>query len=57
MTWIGDHREDVIFVVSLLASLALLTVGLLTGDEATILLGAGALGIPSQRAMVRSASA
>lgn len=45
MTWIGEHRADIMFVVSLLAGVALIAVGLFTGDSPTILLGAGALGI------------
>ncbi len=45
-TWITKHRADITFIVALVAGAALITVGLFTGDSPTILLGAGALGIP-----------
>ena len=44
-TWVSKHRDDILFVVSLMAGVGLIVVGLLQGDTATTLLGAGALGI------------
>lgn len=52
-TWISEHRNDITFVISLTAAIALLIVGLVTSDTPTILLGAGALGIPGTTAAVR----
>ena len=46
MSWISEHRADITFVIALIAGVALITVGLWTGDSPTILLGAGALGVP-----------
>ncbi len=45
MTWISTHRADILFVVGLLAGIALISVGLATDTSSTILLGAGALGV------------
>ena len=45
-SWISEHRADILFVFSLIAGVALITVGLVQGDSPSILLGAGALGIP-----------
>ncbi len=45
-TWIQKYRADIVFVVSMLAGAALIAVGLYQGDSPTIILGAGALGIP-----------
>ncbi len=45
-TWIEAHKGDIVFVVSMLAGAALIAVGLYQGDSPTIILGAGALGIP-----------
>lgn len=45
-TWLTVHKADILFVIALLAGIALVTVGLVTGDSPTILLGAGALGVP-----------
>lgn len=57
MTWISDHRGDITFVMSLTAAILLLAVGLITEDTATILLGAGALGIPGQAKAVANGAA
>lgn len=46
MSWVSEHRADIMFIVALIAGAALITVGLVNGDSPTILLGAGALGLP-----------
>jgi hypothetical protein len=54
MSWISEHRTDITFLISLTAAIALLVVGLVTSDTPTILLGAGALGIPGTASVVRT---
>ncbi len=53
-SWISEHRADIIFVITLIAGVALISVGLATDTSSTILLGAGALGIPGFQTAVET---
>lgn len=46
MTWVSEHRADIMFLVGMVAGAALIIAGLLSDDTSTIMLGAGAIGIP-----------
>ena len=45
-TWISEHKGDITFVVSALCGVLLIVGGFFMGQEATMLLGAGVLGVP-----------
>lgn len=55
-SWISKHQADISFVVSTLAGVALISVGLYSEESSTILLGAGALGIPGFAATAKGSS-
>lgn len=53
-TWISKHKADITFVIGLFAGIALISVGLAMDESSTILLGAGALGIPGFQAAAKA---
>lgn len=45
-TWIAEHKSDISFILAAVAGMLLVVGGFFTGQESSILLGAGVLGIP-----------
>ena len=45
--WVGQHRDSITFIVSMLVGVVMIGVGLFARDEpALVALGAGAVGLP-----------
>ena len=53
-SWITEHRADITFVIGTVAGIALIAVGLHSDQASTIMLGAGALGIPGFQAAAKA---
>ena len=45
-SWVTEHKSDIVFILSALAGMLLIVGGFFTGQESSILLGAGVLGVP-----------
>ena len=44
--WVSEHRSSITFTLAALAGMLLIVGGFFTGQESSILLGAGVLGLP-----------
>ena len=46
MSWISEHRADIVFVITMLVGSTLVVIGALANEISILLMGGGALGLP-----------